>query len=107
MRKMSNIEDVTNSPQDWEDFWYNEMKEITYEQYQAAQQLIKDYERQCNLKEQAFSDARSKIDVEYSQVEIEANSPYNDGWTQRHYENQLKELEIIRQQGGYEWTPGT
>ena len=22
MRKMSNVQDVTNSPRDWEDFWY-------------------------------------------------------------------------------------
>ena len=25
---MSNIEDVTNSTKDWEDFWYNEDKDL-------------------------------------------------------------------------------
>ena len=67
------IEDVTNSPQDWEDFWNSlekfehwEDKEITLEQYQVAQKLIKQYERQCNLKENAYYDARVKLDAETS-----------------------------------------
>lgn len=67
------IKDVTNSPSDWEDFWFSPekygtwgKKEITLEQYQAAQELIRQYERQCNLKEQAYYDARVKLDAETS-----------------------------------------
>ena len=49
------IKDVTNSPSDWEDFWFSPekygtwgKKEITLEQYQAAQELIRQYERQID-----------------------------------------------------------
>jgi len=100
MRKMSNVEDVTNSSHDWEDFWHSPEKFgdwITYEQYQAAQQLIKDYEKQCNLKDQAHYNDRLKLDAE-------ANSPYNDGWTQKALKEQIEQ---VRKEGGYDWTPGT
>jgi|TARA_B100000085_G_scaffold223644_1_gene208854 hypothetical protein len=40
------------------------MKKITFEEYQEALQLIKDYEKQCNLKEQAYYDARAKLDAQ-------------------------------------------
>ena len=67
--KMSNITEGTSK--DWEDFWYAPekfgswgKKEITLEQYQEAQKLIKEYERQCNLKEQAYYDARAKLDAQ-------------------------------------------
>ena len=85
---MSNITEANK--EDWEDFWHSPekfgswgKKEITLEQYQEAQKLIKEYERQCNLKEQAYYDARAKLDAEHN-----------------------KEIETIREQGGYEWTPG-
>tara|TARA_B100002019_G_C21033570_1_gene480851 strand:- start:391 stop:651 length:261 start_codon:yes stop_codon:yes gene_type:complete len=85
---MSNITEGTSK--DWEDFWHSPeksgswgQKEITLEQYQAAQLLIKEYERQCNLKEQAYYDARARLDAKHQ-----------------------KEIKIIREQGGFEWTPG-
>ena len=47
------------------------------------------------MREQAYYDARAKIDAEYERKRAILNAQQN------------KELEIIRQQGGYEWTPGT
>ena len=86
------IEDKTNSPRDWEDFWHSPEKTeswgtryVTYEEYQEAKSIVKAYERQANMREQAYYDARAKIDAEY--------------------EKQKKELEEIRKQGGFEWTP--
>ena len=54
---------------DWVDFW---------------EEPSKDQVREYNLKEQAYYDARAKLDADYA-----------------------KELEEIRKDGGYEWTPGT
>ena len=98
------IEDKTNSSRDWEDFWHSPEKTgswsigttspqetldvarcVTYEEYQEAKSIVKAYERQANMREQAYYDARAKIDAEY--------------------EKQKKELEEIRKQGGFEWTP--
>jgi len=59
---------ITTS-QDWENFW---------------EEPSKDQVREYNLKEQAYYDARAKLDADYA-----------------------KELEEIRKDGGYEWTPGT
>ena len=109
------IEDKTNSPRDWEDFWFSPEKTgswtvagttspqatlhveryVTYEEYQEAKSIVKAYERQANMREQAYYDARAKIDAEYERKRAILNAQQN------------KELEIIRQQGGYEWTPGT
>ena len=109
------IEDKTNSPRAWEDFWFSPEKTgswtvagttspqatlhveryVTYEEYQEAKSIVKAYERQANMREQAYYDARAKIDAEYERKRAILNAQQN------------KELEIIRQQGGYEWTPGT
>ena len=34
----------------------------------------------------------NEIISELSNWSLEANSPYNDGWTVKHYENQLNEV---------------
>lgn len=73
--------------------------------------------------------------LELTKARIEANSSWNDGWTKQYYSDRVKELEgkskyyydydrndpnrknpfleepdldleQIRQQGGFEWTPG-
>ena len=50
---------------------------------------------------------------DYRKAQVEASSPYNDGWTQKHYQEIVdsyelqQELEQIRKEGGYEWTPGS
>ena len=50
---------------------------------------------------------------DYRKAQMEACSPYNDGWTQKHYQEIVdryelqQELEQIRKDGGYEWTPGS
>ena len=95
------IEDKTNSSRDWEDFWHSPEKTgswsigttspqatldvaryVTYEEYQEAKSIVKTYERQANMREQAYYDARAKIDAEC--------------------EKQKKELEEIRKQGEFE-----
>ena len=55
--------------------------------------------REFEKKEREFERQRAILDAQ-----TQANSPYNDGWTQEAYQ---KELEKIRKEGGYEWTPGT
>ena len=46
---MSNIEDVTNSPEDWQDFWENEDKEelIEVPPYIEAILGLTDYPADC------------------------------------------------------------
>jgi len=37
--------------------------------------------REYNLREAEYYDKRAKLDAEYTKAKIEANSPYDDGWT--------------------------
>ena len=57
---------------DWNDFWHS------VENYSPEQT------REFNMKEQAYYDARAKLDAEHE-----------------------KQLEQIRKEGGFDWTPGT
>jgi hypothetical protein len=65
------------SEKDWEDFWNSPEANRTWN-------VSKEQEREYELKEREYERKRAILDAQ-----------------------QNKELEIIRQQGGYEWTPGT
>ena len=43
--------------------------------------------REYNLREAEYYNKRAELDVEYMKAKIQATSPYNDGWTQEHYQN--------------------
>lgn len=108
---------------DWTDFWEEshypeEFKQYTEDELDAmcdaaAEQEERDRCREYNLREAEYYNQRALIDAEWNRMkdDIQSKSPYNDGWTQEHYknvsENLSKELEEIRTEGGYEWTPRT
>ena len=46
MTQMSNIEDVTDSLEDWEDFWYNE--DVTTDQTWHYQNQLKNHSKKQN-----------------------------------------------------------
>jgi len=52
----------------------------------AASDYEKDKCREYNLREAEYYDKRAKLDTEYIQAKIQSNSPYNDGWTNQHYQ---------------------
>jgi len=94
---------------DWVDFWEEthypeEHKQYTEEEMNAMCDAAEDKEkcREYNLREAEYYDKRAKLDAEYTHAKIQANSPYNDGWTQQHYQ---KIADEIKAAGGYEWTP--
>jgi len=68
----------------------------------AASDEEKEKCREYNLREAEYYDKRAKLDAEYTKAKIEANSPYNDGWTQEYYQKIVNQIE---EEGGYEWTP--
>ena len=78
--------DFNATNKDWEDFW-------------STVETTPDKVREYELKERDYERQRAMLDAQ-----TQAKSPYNDGWTQEAYQ---KELEKIRSEGGYEWTPGT
>ena len=66
------------SEKDWEDFWHSPEAHGTWNTNKDIQDYVEE------LKEREYERKRAILDAQ-----------------------QNKELEIIRQQGGYEWTPGT
>ena len=78
----------------WEDFWHSPEKTGSW-----GSNYTKEEEREIELKEREYERKRAIHDAQ-----TQANSPYNDGWTQEAYK---KELDQIRKEGGYDWTPGT
>ena len=46
MKQMPNIEDVTDSLEDWEDFWYNE--DVTTDQTWHYQNQLKNHSKKQN-----------------------------------------------------------
>jgi len=52
----------------------------------AASDYEKDKCREYNLREAEYYDKQTKLDTEYIQAKIQSNSPYNDGWTNQHYQ---------------------
>lgn len=68
----------------------------------AASDSEKEQCREYNLREAEYYDKRAKLDAEYTKAKIEANSPYNDGWTQEYYQKIVNQIE---EAGGYEWIP--
>ena len=96
----------------WVDFWEEtyypeESKQYTEEELnamcdKAASDVEKEKCREYNLREAEYYNKRAQLDAEYTKAKIEANSPYNDGWTKEHYQKMVDEIEAA---GGYEWTP--
>ena len=78
------------------------------ENIRTSQESVKNSERLIELVGE-----RGTSYEDYRKAQVEASSPYNDGWTQKHYQEIVdsyelqQELEQIRKEGGYEWTPGT
>lgn len=82
------------------------------EHIKTSQESVKNSERLVKLVGE-----RGTSYEDYRKAQVEASSPYNDGWTQKHYQeivdsynwfnNLHQEVEQIRKEGGYEWTPGT
>ena len=98
------IEDKTNSPRDWEDFWHSPEKTeswgtryVTYEEYQEAKSIVKAYERQANMREQAYYDARAKLDAESAE---EKSEYYYDFDRNKEYVNDTKQKYTYDDQEG-------
>ena len=78
------------------------------EHIRTSQESVRNSERLIKLVGE-----RATSYEDYRKAQVEASSPYNDGWTQKHYQEIVdsyelqQELEQIRKEGGYEWTPGT
>jgi hypothetical protein len=103
----------------WNDFWeenyypeeyypHPNQKQYTEEELsamceQAASEAEKQKCREYNLREAEYYDKRAKLDAEYTHAKIQANSPYNDGFTQEYYQKLADEIKAA---GGYDWTPG-
>ena len=66
------VKDVTNSPSDWKDFWEGKTPDDEFEE-----KLGKYGYEYAPLTNKGVND------------EINATSPYNDGWTQQHYQNNI------------------
>jgi len=69
----------------------------------AASDQEKEKCREYNLREAEYYNQRAKLDAEYTHAKIQANSPYNDGFTQEYYQKLADEIKAA---GGYDWTPG-
>ena len=74
--------DVTDK--DWEDFWSSD--QYTEEELDAMCDAAEDKEKchEYNLREAEYYNKRAELDIKHQ-----------------------KEIEEIRKEGGYEWTPGT
>jgi len=59
---MSRIEDVTDSPKDWEDFWYSPEKSGTWD-------YSKEQKREFELKEREYERKRAMLDAQYNKNE--------------------------------------
>lgn len=92
VRLSSDLPTVTTGASGYDDDgpWYSPEAYGTW-----SKEEVREFEK----KEREFERQRAILDAQ-----TQANSPYNDGWTQEVYQ---KELEKIRKEGGYEWTPGT
>ena len=92
VRLSSDLPTVTTGASGYDDDgpWYSPEAYGTW-----SKEEVREFEK----KEREFERQRAILDAQ-----TQANSPYNDGWTQQAYQ---KELEKIRKEGGYEWTPGT
>ena len=86
---------------DWIDFW----EETFTPQENYNEEQVREFE----AKERDYERKRAELDAEHNKAMNQAKSSYNDGWTQQAYADQAKdiekELEEIRKQGGFEWTP--
>ena len=65
---------------DWNDFWYSPEAQGGW----GNTLYTKEQLREFNMKEQAYYDARAKLDIKHEE-----------------------QLEQIRKEGGFDWTPGT
>ena len=81
---------------DWVDFW-----EETYYPEEHSKEQVREFE----AKERDYEALRAKLDAghekskyyfEYDRNDLNRENPFKD-----------KELEEIRKEGGFEWTPGT
>jgi len=87
----------------WNDFWEENNYPEEHSQYteeeldamcnKAASDDEKEKCREYNLREAEYYDKRIKLDSEYTQAKIQANSPYNDGWTREYYQKIVDKYE--------------
>ena len=70
----------SSTDKDWNDFWYSPEAQGGWGNTLYTKEQIREF----NMKDQAYYDARAKLDVEHE-----------------------KQLEQIRKEGGFDWTPGT
>jgi len=59
----------------------------------AASDQEKEKCREYNLREAEYYNKRAKLDSEYTQAKIQANSPYNDGFTREYYQKIVDKLD--------------
>ena len=101
---------------DWNDFWeendcLEEHKQYTEEELNAMCDAASDKEkcREYNLREAEYYDKRAKLDAqtysdrfktqngvsynEYTKARVEANSAWNDGFTQKYYQDIVDKYE--------------
>ena len=75
---LTGVSSVTK--EDWNDFWYSPEAQGGWGNTLYTKEQIREF----NIKEQAYYDARAKLDTKHEE-----------------------QLEQIRKEGGFDWTPGT
>ena len=108
-------ENVTDaSAHDFDDFWYG--KQYTEEEMNAMCDAAADKEkcREYNLREAEYYDKRAKLDASYDEMVAKGYTMTADGFWIKETEKGVATVstkpdpyaKLIKEAGGYEWTPG-
>jgi hypothetical protein len=102
------------SAHDFDDFWYG--KQYTEEEMNAMCDAAADKEkcREYNLREAEYYDKRAKLDASYDDMVAKGYTMTADGFWIKETEKGVATVstkpdpyaELIKEAGGYEWTPG-
>ena len=95
--KFPSVTEATDK--DWIDFWeetFTPQENYNKEQVRQFEIKERDYERKRAQLDAEYNTKKSKYYYDYDRNDLNRKDPFLD-----------KELEEIRKQGGYEWTPGT
>ena len=105
------------SERDWRDFWheYPSDSQYTLEEVDAMCDAAEEKEkcREYNLREAEYYDKRAKLDASYDEMVAKGYTMTADGFWIKETEKGVATVsvkpdpyvELIRQAGGYEWTP--
>jgi len=83
---------------EWEETYYPEEQQYTEEELNAmCDKAASDDERnkcrEYNLREAEYYNKRAQLDANYVKAKIEANSAWNDGFTQKYYQDIVDKYE--------------